>query len=137
MKRIQTRRSSAPRTRRGMTLVEVIVAMLLLTSVVLALGNFTARFAMASSQARLTIAANEIAAMRLDAIRTQPTYSSIDLIADSQKVNRDFTSFGMRTFVLRQGGAPADSVDYRLVTVRVTHPGMLTPVTRTTAVAAF
>lgn len=137
MKTTRTRRAARARGRRGMTLVEVVVAMLLLTTVVLALGNFTARFAIASGQARLVIAANEIATMRLDAIRTQPTYSSIDLLADSVKVTRDFTDFGMRTTVLRVGGAPTDSVDYRLVTVSVTHPSMRRTVSKTTAVAAF
>jgi HAMP domain-containing protein len=120
-----------------MSLVEVIVAMLLLTGVVLGLGGFMAKFSAANAQARLVIAANEIAAMRLDAIRTQSTYSSIALLADSTLVTRDYTNFGMRTRVKRIGGQPADSVDYRIVSVYVTHPGMRKTVTKTTAVAAF
>jgi Tfp pilus assembly protein PilV len=120
-----------------MTLVEVLVAMLLLTTVVLALGSFTAKFAMATGQARLVIAANEIAAMRLDAIRTQPTYASLDFLADSVTVRRDFTDFAMTTKVLRVGGSPKDSVDYRLVTVLVAHPSLRKIVSKTSAVAAF
>lgn len=138
MNTLRTRRGQRKRRpSSGMSLLEVVVALLLLGSVILALGSFTAKFAMASGQARLVIAANEIASMRLDAIRSQPSYSSIDLLADSVKVSRDFTDFGMRTTVKRIGGSPADSVDYRVVTVKVTHESMRMRVLKTTAVAAF
>lgn len=120
-----------------MTLVEVMVAMLLLTTVILGLGVFTARFAMANGQARLIVAANEIAGQRLDAIRTQPTYASIDLLSDSVKVSRDFTDYSVVTRVRRVGGTPIDSVDYRLMTVIVTNPSMKKTVMKTTALAAF
>ncbi|MEO8563679.1 MAG: prepilin-type N-terminal cleavage/methylation domain-containing protein [bacterium] len=127
----------ARRARRGMTLAEVMVAMMLLTTVMLALGAFTARFAMANSQARLMVSANEIAGTKLDAIHTQPTYPAIDLLADSVKVTRDYTDFTVVTKVLRVGGTPADSTDYRVMTVTVTHPALKKAVMKTTALAAF
>ena len=58
--------------KKGMTLVEVIVAMMLLVGVVLVLGGFSAKFAQASNQAHLIVLANELAATRLDAVRQQP-----------------------------------------------------------------
>ena len=132
------RRRRLPRgIRRGLTLAEVMVAMVLLTSVILALGAFTAKFAMASSQARLTINANELAGQKLDQVRTQPTYSSIDLLADSVKVTRDYTDFTVVTKVRHVGGTPADSMDYRIMSVAVTHPAMKKRVYKSTAVAAF
>jgi Tfp pilus assembly protein PilV len=120
-----------------MTLAEVIVAMVILTAVLLALGSFTVKFAQASGQARLTIAANEIAARRLDAVRTQPTYLSVAGLAGGRTITSDFTTFAESTRVVRVGGAPTDSVDYMLVTVRVRHPAMRRVVSKTTAVAAF
>jgi Tfp pilus assembly protein PilV len=120
-----------------MSLIEVMVALLLLTGVILALGKFTAQFAMAAGQTRLIIAANEIAAARLDAIRTQPTYAAVGALAESTTVTRDYTTFTRITRVRQVGGQPTDSVDYRLVTVRVTHPAMRKQVYKTTAVAAF
>jgi prepilin-type N-terminal cleavage/methylation domain-containing protein len=125
------------RVRRGMTLAEVMVAMMLLTTVMLALGAFTARFAMANGQARLMVTANEIAGTKLDAIHTQPTYAAIDLLADSVKITRDYTDFTIVTKVKRVGGTPADSTDYKLMTVIVTHPALKKSVMKTTALADF
>jgi Tfp pilus assembly protein PilV len=127
----------SPRRRSGMTLAEVIVAMIILTGVLLALGSFTAKFAQASGQARLVIAANELAARRLDAVRTQPTYLSVANLAGGRMVKADFTTFSESTKVVRVGGAATDSLDYMLVTVRMRQPSMRRVVSKTTAVAAF
>ena len=130
--------------RRGMSLIEVMVALFILTGVLLVLGNFSAKFAQANGQAHLIITANEIAASRLDEIRTQPTYSGLDTMntpnppprTDSIKV--DNTTFVRLTQVARYGGpAVADSFDYKVMTVTVTHPSLKKPVTKTTAIAAF
>ena len=123
--------------RQGMSLVEVIVAMLLLVSVVLVLGGFSAKFAQAANQAHLVVLANEIAATRLDAVRQQPTYAAVDSLARTDTVKADFSTYTRRTWIVRIGGAVTDSVDYKLVTVTVTHPAMRKTVTKTTAVAAF
>jgi type II secretory pathway pseudopilin PulG len=123
--------------RKGMTLVEVVVALLILTGVVLVLGGFSAKFAQASSQAHLVISANEAAATRLDAVRQQPTYASLDTMAHTDTITSDFTKYVMKTQVVRIGGAVTDSVDYRIVTVTVTHPAMKKVVAKTLAVAAW
>lgn len=125
------------RRRDGMTLVEIIVAMLLLVGVVLVLGGFSAKFAQATGQAHFVVAANELASTRLDAVRQQPTYSAIDSMVRSDSVKADFSSYLVRTQVLRIGGAVTDSVDYKLVTVTVKHPAMRKTVVKTTAMAAF
>jgi prepilin-type N-terminal cleavage/methylation domain-containing protein len=123
--------------RAGMTLIEIIVAMMILVGVLFALGGFTAKYAQASGQAQLTIAANELAARRLDVIRVQPSYAAIDTIINTTKVQADFRWYDVKTAVTRIGGAVTDSVDYKLVTVTVTHPSMKKTITKTTAVAAF
>ena len=123
--------------RAGMTLVEVIVAMMLLVTVILVLGSFSAQFAQATGQAHLIILANELAATRLDAARQQPTYAAIDSLAHTDTVKADFSAYAVKTQMLRIGGGPTDTVDYKLVTVTVTHPAMRKSVTKTTAVAAF
>jgi prepilin-type N-terminal cleavage/methylation domain-containing protein len=137
--RFPTARSSevARSARRGMSLIEVIVAMMILTGVLLALGGFTAKYAQASGQAQFVITANELASQRLDAVRTQPSYSAINLLAGSTTTKADFRFYTVSTQVKQIGGAVTDSIDYKLVTVIVTHPSMRKPVTKTTAVAAF
>ena len=131
------RRSLRGLRRSGMTLVEVIVAMLLLVTVILVLGGFSAKFAQATGQAHLIVLANELAATRLDAVRQQPTYAAIDSLVGVFAVKSDFSVDTVRTQMIRIGGAITDSVDYKLVTVTVTHPAMRKTVTKTTAIAAF
>ena len=124
--------------RSGMSLAEVIVAMMLLVGVVLVLGGFSAKFAQATAQAHLIIMANEIASARLDAVRQQPSYVAIDsLVGTEVGVKSDFSTYTVQTRMVKIGGNPADTVDYKLVTVSVTHPGMRKIVSKTTAVAAF
>lgn len=123
--------------RTGMTLVEVIVAMLLLVTVILVLGGFSAKFAQASGQAHLVVLANELAATRLDAVRQQPTYAAVDSLVRTDTVKSDFSSYTVKTQMVHVGGAVTDSVDYKIFTVTVTHPQMRKTVAKTTAVAAF
>jgi type II secretory pathway pseudopilin PulG len=123
--------------RTGMTLVEVIVAMMLLVGVVLVLGGFSAKFAQASNQAHLIVLANEIAATRLDAVRQQPNYAALDTLVRVDSVKADASWYGVRTQFVRVGGAVTDSLDYKVFTVTVTHPAMRKIVTKTTGVAAF
>ena len=120
-----------------MSLAEVIVAMMLLVGVLLVLGGFSAQFARATAQAHLIVTANELAATRLDAVRQQPSYSAIDSLAGTDSVSADFSKYTRRMQVVRIGGGPTDSVDYKLVTISITHPAMRKTVSKTTAVAAF
>lgn len=134
---MKRRRRPRFRRRSGMSLVEVIVAMMLLVGVVLVLGGFSAQFARATAQAHLVVLANELAAARLDAVRQQPSYAALDSLAKTDTVKADFSQYAVRTQLLRIGGGVTDSVDYKLVTVTVTHPAMKQTVRKTTAVAAF
>lgn len=121
-----------------MSLVEVIVAMMILVGVLLALGRFMAMYAQASGQARLTIVADELAAQRLDAVRSLPNYGSVIALAEANKaVVSDNMTYTRTTTVKRIGGGPTDSLDYSLVTVVVTHPSLRKSVSKTTALAAF
>ena len=78
------RRAPRPRVllrglrRKGMTLVEVIVAMMLLVGVVLVLGGFSAKFAQASNQAHLVLLPYGIQPRRRQLVRQHhsPGYGS-------------------------------------------------------------
>lgn len=134
---MKTRWRQETRARRGMTLVEVIVAMLILTGVLLVLGNFSMQFTRAAAQAHLVINANEAASTRLDAVRQQPTYAAIDSLARTDTVVSDFAKYTRKTQILHVGGAVTDSVDYKIITVTVTQPQMAKKVIKSTAVAVF
>jgi type II secretory pathway pseudopilin PulG len=127
---------AARQERAGMSLVEVIVAMTLLTGVILVLGGFSFKFARATGQAHLVITANEIAASQIDRVRQQKTYDGVALLAGDSTVAKDFTNFQMHTDVLRVGAATLTQ-DLRYVTVKVSHPSMTKVISKTTAIAAF
>lgn len=130
------------RARKGMTLIEVMFAMIILTGVLLVLGAFSAKFSQANGQSHLVITANEIAAARMDEIKTQPTYLALDsLQTPAGKVDsipKDNTWF-VRITKMRQVGSSdvKDSVDYKIMTVFVSHAQMKRTITKSTAIAAY
>jgi len=123
--------------RPGMTLVEVMVSLVLLAGVALSMAAFVAGFARTSrgSDARLT--ASDLATERLDEVRRAPVYDSIEAMysgTENTIVNRP--GFARVTAVARVGG-PADSLDYKVVTVTVTGAGLTSPVKTSTGISAF
>ncbi len=126
--------------RAGFTLIEVVVALFIMTGVLLALGGFTAKFAASSSQTHMVVNANEMAARRLDAIRQQPTYASLDTLAGTDSVSPWTRADGLTYVVttsLRRTGSATDTVDYKTITVTVTQRAMKKVVSKTTIMAAF
>ena len=72
-----TRRSAA-RTRRGLTLVEVVVALAILGGVLIGAGMFSVRLSQSTSSSRIRIQGAQLAADRLEAVKGAPRYSAIE-----------------------------------------------------------
>jgi Tfp pilus assembly protein PilV len=125
-----------PRRRSGMTLVEVIVSLMIMTGVLLALGRFTYQFSQSASQAHLVILANELAVNRLDEVRQQPNYTAVTAMAVPRTVTADNRTFSESTYVMRTGSATA-LTDYMTVTVVIRSPLLKKRISKTTAVAAY
>lgn len=138
---IQMRLSHRPRAvraRRGLSLVEVIVALSILGGVLLALGMFSARLAQATSTGRIRITAAQLAADRIETVKTAPRYSVIDsLYVATESSISGFPGYSRRTWVQRVGGAVTDTIDYKIVTVQVTHAQMTGNVRKTTIIAPY
>jgi prepilin-type N-terminal cleavage/methylation domain-containing protein len=135
---ILSRRST--RARRGFTLVEVVVALAILTGALLALSLFIARMAHSTTNARLLSTATELAADRLELVKSATNYSTIDSLYSATEATipgPDYIGFTRKTVIQHVGGLPADSVDYRIITVIVTHAALTLPVRKTTSLAAF
>lgn len=130
---------SLTRVRRGMTLMEVIVALTILSGALLSLTVFAARLSAASTAAKLDATADELANDRLEDAKNRRTYAGIDsLIATENPVpGPRGVGFQRTTAVKRIGGQPADSMDYRIVTVTVTHTKMYKPMSKSITIAAF
>ncbi|HEY4303910.1 MAG TPA: prepilin-type N-terminal cleavage/methylation domain-containing protein [Gemmatimonadaceae bacterium] len=126
------------RVRRGLSLVEVIVAMSILSGVLLALGLFSARLSQATSGGRIRIAAAQLASDRLEQVKTAPRYSVIEstYVATENSI-ANFPGYSRRTWVQRVGGSVTDTIDYKIITVQVTHAQLAGNVRKTTVIAPF
>jgi len=127
----------ALRNRPGFTLVEVVVATLILTSALLAMAGFTVRYQQSDSTARRFGRAQELASARLETVRSAMPYASMDTMARTESSVPGYPGYTRVTQVVRTGGGVADTVDFRTVTVRVSTAGGLQSVAKSSTVAAF
>ena len=127
----------ALRNRQGFTLVEVVVATLILTSALLVMAGFTIRYQQTDSAARIFSKAQELSSARLETVRSAVPYASLDTMARTESSILGFPGYTRVTQVVRTGAATTDTVDYRIVTVRVSTPGNRQTVAKTSMVAAF
>lgn len=112
--------------RRGFTLIEVMIAIVILTVVLAGLGRFVAVFMHGVRTTTARTMATEVARARMQLVASDPRYTT--LVSNfSTGLAADTTGFpgfpGMRrrTFVSRdQSGAPAR--DITTITVQVTDP---------------
>ena len=115
---------NGPRPRRGLSLVEVIIALLILGSVLLALGMFSTRLSQSTSSARFRIAASQLAADRIEYAKGAPRYSAIETLTVATEfpvTSMDsIRGFTRQTWVQHVGGQVSDTIDYKTVTVQVT-----------------
>ncbi|MDE3052601.1 MAG: prepilin-type N-terminal cleavage/methylation domain-containing protein [Gemmatimonadota bacterium] len=133
------RRRRRWRTRYGFTLIETVVALIILGVALLGLALFVSRMAHAGTDSNLLGTANELAADRLEIIKSHLTYSTIDAYAgtESSIAGLGNAGFVRQTIIKHVGGGTSDSVDYRVVTVVVTNSAMPDTVRKTTVIAAF
>ena len=136
-------RSGPPRLRgvqqrSGMTLVEVIVAMMLLTGALLSMGAFIARYATVTGAMSIRSEANELVADRLEAVKGALKYSTIEAnFAATEQSIPQHPGFKRVTMVTRTGGLPPSPDDYKTVTVVVTSPALKTPAKKSTIISVF
>ena len=130
--------TSRLRVRTGFTMIEVIVASVILGAALLAMAGFTVRYQQVDAKARFVSKAQQIANERLEKVRTSQPYLSLDTMVTTESSIAGYPGYTRSTLVSRVGGAAVDTVDYRVVTVRVTTPnGVAGTISKTTMVGAF
>ncbi len=132
-----TTRRVARGNRDGFTLIEVVVASVILSTALLAMAGFTVRYQQTESKVRSFTKAQQLAGVRLEAVRSAVPYASIDSMAVTESLIPGYPGFVRVTEVTRTGGTPSDTVDFRTVTVRVSTPGSTQMVSKSSTVAAF
>jgi len=122
-----------------MTLMEVIVSMTILAGALLSMTVFAWRLSMASNAAKLDAQADELANDRLEQAKNKRTYAAIDSLIATENPPPGERGLGFirTTAVKRIGGQPTDSMDYRIVTVTVTHGKMVKPMNKSITIAAY
>ena len=123
--------------RQGFTMVEVIVASVILGTALLAMAGFTVRYQQVDSSARVVAKAQQAANERLERVRTAQPYLSLDTMVTTESSVAGYPGYTRQTLVTRVGGAATDTVDYRIVTIRVTTPGVARVISKSSVVGAF
>jgi prepilin-type N-terminal cleavage/methylation domain-containing protein len=123
-----------PHNRDGFTLIEVMIALVILSAVLLTLAASTTRYLSIISKNRIRIQAGAVADARIAAIRVSPNYATLVAQFDGTLSNVPFQGYTRQTRVVRVGeGTTADRTG---VIVTIAGPQLPTPVTRYTTVAA-
>jgi prepilin-type N-terminal cleavage/methylation domain-containing protein len=119
----------------GFTLVEVVVALLLLSVAVLGMGTTASRMATTAAAAEWAALALESVEDRIVEIRMDPRYTALDSIyAGTESDVLGSGSSRVTTVTHETGGSPA--VDFKTIAVTVTVPQFDTKVSRKIVVAA-
>jgi len=122
---------------RGMTLIEIVIALSILVVVVLGMGQFAFNFSRTERQAEARTIAVNLADQRLSEVRSSPNYSGIDSIYGvAEPTIAGFTGYARSTTITHFGGPRPLTNDYKTITVTVTAPTLASPVKKTIVVAA-
>jgi len=121
-----------------MTLIEIMIALTILATVLLGMGQFAFNFSRVERQSEARTIAVNLAEARLSAVRASPNYSGLSAnFAATETSITGFPGFTRTTTVTHTGGPlPTYTNDYTTITVTVTGPPLKTPVTKTIVVAA-
>ena len=140
-----TTRSCAPagratRTRAGMTLIEVIISVVILSTAMLGLANFVRQFQHTTSDTSTQTLASDLATQRLEEIKGNRAYST--LVATYNGVVETFAAapyngFTRTTTATLCASCPTATNDYTTITVAITGNTMTTTMKKTTIIAAF
>ena len=128
------------RNRRGFTVVEILVAVVILGVLAVGVARFSAGFATAMTNSSVRVVAAGVALDRMQLIRADPDY--VNLVAQYNAGSGadttgfpDFPRMHRLTYLVRdQSGSPAR--DRITITVKVIDPGMPDTVAVTSVIAS-
>ena len=120
--------------RRGMTLIEVLMALVILTGALLGMGRFITSFSHATSDGTLTSTAADLVLDRLEYVKATKPYPSLPSYAATEASIAGYPGFTRVTQISRTNNS---QFDYTAITVTVSHPSLQTPVKKSTIIAAF
>lgn len=123
-----------PSSTRGFTLIEVMVALVILCTIVLSIGAGTTKYLSTITRSRIRIQAAAVADAQIASVRVDPNYATLGATFAGTLANVPFPGFSRLTEVVRTGAGT--TADQTRVKVTVTGPQLGTAVVRYTTVAA-
>jgi prepilin-type N-terminal cleavage/methylation domain-containing protein len=120
--------------RSGMTLIEVMIALVILTGALLGMGKFITSFSHATSDGALSSVASDLVLDRLETIKGSTSYATLDAYAVTELAITGFAGYKRVTQVARTLDG---TQDYKAITVTVSNPSLSLPVKKSTIIAAF
>jgi prepilin-type N-terminal cleavage/methylation domain-containing protein len=120
------------RDTRGFTLIEVIIAMVILLAVVSAMATATGGFVRSVAEDDLRAAATQLADDRIQSIEMDPNYAGLAAYAVTEN---NFPTLAGYTRTTRVNVVNNNDQNHTIVSVVVNGPGLVRPVERTTTIA--
>ena len=124
-----------------MTLIEVILAIVILSGAMLGLANFGRLFQHATSDAASQALASDLATQQIESIKAYTVYSTLaatyNAITDTYATDPVYHGFTRTTTAVRCSGCPDGTNDYITITVSVTGNNMPNIIKKTTIIAKF
>ena len=129
------------RLRRGMTLIEVMIAIVIMSGAMIGLARFGAQFEHLTATSGDTSLASDLATLRLEQIKAYRVYTSIvatyNGVTETYVGDPIYNGFTRKTVATQCAGCPTASNDYITVTVTVTGRSLVSSVQKTTIIAVF
>jgi prepilin-type N-terminal cleavage/methylation domain-containing protein len=122
------------RSESGFTLIEVILAVTILSTVTLLMAAPASKYLSSTAKSQRRIAASVAADAQIALVRMSPVYESLTVKFDSSRSNVPFPGFTRQTRVVRTGVGTTG--DITRVVVTITGPGLAVPIKRTATIAA-
>lgn len=123
-----------PSSTRGFTLVEVMIALVILSGIVLSIGHGTAKYLSTITRNRIRIQAAAVADAQIASVRVAPDYTTLAATFGGTVNNTPFAGYSRVTVLLRTGAGT--NADRTRVKVTVTGAQLASPVIRYTTIAA-
>jgi type II secretion system protein I len=127
---MKTRAGSAA----GFTLVEVLIALAMLSIVLLAAAASTTKYLGVITRNRMRIQAAAVADAQIAKVRVSPAYDSLTVRFDSTRSGVPFAGYTRSTRVIRTGAG--STTDVTKIRVTVSGPELSSPVVRYATIAA-
>lgn len=125
------------RVREGFTLIEVIMALMILSVAILGMQAMSGQMVRRVTLSNTQLAAIQLAEDRLDLIRLEPNYANLPTYVATESPVTGWPNFVRITRVVRTLTTTTNgTTDYRKITVEVRGPGGIAPVIRSITIGA-